>query len=113
MDFVPEDCFFDVFLPETGNKFDTIIVKYLRLSMRLVNNMGWPRMEIMKPKYVPKTLLILIGHQVKFISCWHLWLIMIPIEKLWKLTPSIICEMREILPILVIMKLISCYILLI
>jgi hypothetical protein len=40
MNFLPLDCFFDGFLPEARRSSDITMVKYIKLSMKLLANLG-------------------------------------------------------------------------
>jgi hypothetical protein len=65
---LPNDCFFDGFLLVAGKDSDITIMKRIKLSMRLLNNFGWSRIQAKKPKSISKTLLISISHQVMSVS---------------------------------------------
>jgi hypothetical protein len=52
------------------------MVKCIRLSMKLLANLDWYRIETKKPKSLSKTPLISIDRQVISLSYWHRWSIM-------------------------------------
>jgi hypothetical protein len=71
MNFLPQNYLFDGFLPEAVRTFDFAMVKCIRLSMRLLANLEWYRIETKKPKFVFKTPLLSIDRQVISVSYWH------------------------------------------
>jgi hypothetical protein len=71
MNFLPEDCFSNDFLSEAGTTSDFTVVSRIRLSMRLLANLDWYRIETKKLKSASKTPSISIDRQVISVSYWH------------------------------------------